>query len=391
MKKTLMIICAVLVLSMAMSQPAQAVDVPLVAGQDMLVGHVRVEVIEDAGVPVSLRVEYLLDEELYENCETGDFLELAEIHLHVAWQAALIPQNKKGMPKIGHFEYSGNPTVIDLDDIPGTRDTEVSIAAHAVVSNESEFCGICDELVIGSIPELVIDYTELDFNAESYFEITIGTETYPVWCVDIDHSMSLGVGPTAYDFPLYDVVTYAATCVPELYDPFPTELGSGYGALGGIDRPENLPAVVWILNQWRLQTAITALWTVPDIQWAVWSLMEAEGEITLNSDRQDIVDAVPAELPEPGCCDYVGVIIMPTQPVVIVDDEPVPVPDDELRQLAILLVPAPCCMDETAWALSGYPDDRDGILFAPVNPKNGKRSGSWAEHFTFPIALPDPG
>jgi hypothetical protein len=312
--------------------------------------------------------------ELYENCLTGDFLEFEEIHLHVAWQAGLIPTNNKNLPQIGHFEYSDVLNVIDLDDIPGTRDTEVSIAAHAVVSNESEFCGICDELVIGSIDELEIDYTELTGN--SYFEITIGDETYPVWCVDYDHSMSLGVGPTAYPFFLYDVTTYAATCVPELYDPFPTDLGSGYGALGGIDRPENLPAVVWILNQWRLQTAITATWTVSDIQWAVWSLVEAAGEITPTAAQQAIIDAVPAELPEPGCCDYVGVIIMPTQPVV----DLIPVPDIELRQLAILLVPAPCCMDETAWAL----DPVTGTLFAPDGPK-GKRSGSWAEYFSFVI------
>jgi hypothetical protein len=378
MKKTL-IICAVLVLSMVMSQPAEAdpLVVPLYAGQDLLVGHVTVEVIDDEGVP-TLRVEYLLDVDIYEeedvDCITGDFLEFEEIHLHVATSPGGIPVNKKGLPEIGHFMYNGNPTEIPLSAIPAVPGDTIYIAAHAVVYNESEFCGICDELVIGEIAELVIDYTEL--TGDSYFEITIGDETYPVWCVDFDHSMSLGIGPDAYPIDLEDVVTYAATCVPALYDPFPTDLGSGYGALGGIDRPENLPAVVWILNQWRLQTAITALWNVTDIQWAVWSLVEAAGEITPTAAQQAIIDEVPAELPEPGCCDYVGVIIMPTQPVV----DLIPVPDIELRQLAILLVPAPCCMDETAWAL----DPVTGTLFAPDGPK-GKRSGSWAEYFSFVI------
>jgi hypothetical protein len=373
MKKTLITICAVLIISMAMSQPAHAVMVPLVAGQDMLVGHVRVELDGD-----NLVVEYLLDEELYENCETSDFLEFKEIHLHVAWQPGLIPTNKKGLPEIGHFEYSDELNVIPIGDIPGTPDGEVSIAAHAVVGNESEFCGICDELVISNIAELEIAYTAV--TGDSYFEVTFGGKTYPVWCVDRDHSMSLGVGPTAYPFPLYNVATYAATCVPELYDPFPTELGEGYGPAGGIDRPENLPAVVWILNQWRLKTAITALWNVMDIQQAVWHLMETVGEEPINEAQQAIVDAVPAELPGPGCCDYVGVILAPSLPFPI----DVEVFDEDIRQLAIMLVPAPCCMDETAWGLSGYPDARNGILFAPLNDK-GKRSGSWAEHFEFPI------
>jgi hypothetical protein len=373
MKKTLITICAMLILSMAMSQPAQAVMVPLVAGQDMLVGHVRVE-----WVGGNLEVEYLLDEELYENCETSDFLEFKEIHLHVAWQPGLIPTNNKGLPQIGQFDYSDVLNVIPYGDIPGTPDTEVSIAAHAVVGNESEFCGICDELVIGNIEELSIAYTEL--TGDSYFEITFGGKTYPVWCVDHDHSMSLGVGPTAYPFPLEDVVTYAATCVPELYDPFPDVLGDGYGLLGGIDRPENLPAVVWILNQWRLHTAITAAWNVTDIQEVVWYLMEDIGDMPINAAQQLILDAIPDPLPEPGCCDYVGIIILPTLPVV----NDMLLLDSQLRQIAIMLVPAPCCMDETAWALSGYPDARNGILFAPIGG-NGKRSGSWAEYFNFPI------
>ena len=61
MKKTLITICAMLVFSMVMSLPAQAVEVPLVAGQDMPVGHVIVEQVDG-----SLSVEYVLDEVLYE-------------------------------------------------------------------------------------------------------------------------------------------------------------------------------------------------------------------------------------------------------------------------------------------------------------------------------------
>ena len=382
MKKTLITICAMLVFSMVMSLPAQAVEVPLVAGQDMPVGHVIVEQVDG-----SLSVEYVLDEVLYEGCETGDFLELMEIHLHVAYQADLIPTNNKGLPKIGHFEYNGNPTLIPLGEIPGTPGDTVYIAAHAVVGTDSEWCDICEEAATEMIDgeEVCIDFVEDDEPAgDSYFEVTINGKTYPTWCVDRDHSMSLNEGPTAYPFCFEDVVTlYSSTCAPDFY-PLPEELTSGYGDDGGIENPENLPAVLWILNEWHNNNP--AGWNVLDIQQVIWYLMEDDVDLN-NANQEAIHAAIPAEIPEPDCCDYVGVIIMPTQPVVIVDEVPVPVPDDELRQLAMMLVPAPCCIDETAWALSGYPDARDGILFAPAGPK-GKRSGSWAEYFTFPVVQP---
>jgi hypothetical protein len=366
----------------------------------MLVGHVTVEVIDDEGVP-TLRVEYLLDVDIYEeedvDCITGDFLEFEEIHLHVATSPDDIPVNKKGNPEIGHFMSNDNPTEIALTDIPGYEPgpdppatTVLYIAAHAVVYNWSEWCDICDELVIENVEELSIAYTE--DGGVSYFSITIGDETYPVWCVDYDHSMSLHIGPDAYPIDLEDVKFYFATCVPGFIDQFPIELGSGYGVLGGIDRPENLPAVVWILNQYRLRTSpLTDDWTVPNVQQAVWYLMEDIGDITLNPAQQAIVDAVPEILPEPGCCDYVGVIIAPSLPLPDPLDlgtgpapygpgRPHPALDDQVRQLAIMLVPAPCCMDETAWAL----DPVTGTLFVPAGP-SGKRSGSWAERFEFTI------
>jgi hypothetical protein len=380
--KKILIICAVLILSMVMSQTAQAVMVPLVAGQDLLVGHVRVEINLDG----DLEVEYLLDVDL--ECME---LEFEEIHLHVAWQADLIPTNNKNLPQIGQFQYSSPLTVIDLDGdaIPGTPDTEVSIAAHAVVSSPS--CDICEELTVGLIEELEIDYTEL--TGDSYFEITIGDTTYPVWCIDRDHSMSLYQG--GYPFTLYDVRTYTAICDGIAYESFPTELSEGYGELGGVDRPENLMLVLWIINQKMLGNPVADDWEVGDIQWVIWHLMEGltddeppVPQIPLqNEDQEAILAAAEAGVIDwyPGCCDYVGVILAPSLPLPdpLDSDDEVPL-DDQVRQLAIMLIPGPCCLDETAWALSENPE---GILFAPLNdkPNNTKRSGSWAEHFEFPI------
>jgi hypothetical protein len=247
-------------------------------------------------------------------------------------------------------------------DIPAGPTDTIYIAAHAVVGND--FCDICDELVVETVDEVCIDYTEI--GGDSYFEVTIDGETYPTWCVDIDHSMSLGVGPTAYPFCMDDVRLYSATCAPDFF-PLPTDLTTGYGSLGGIDRPENLELVLWILNEWHKNQP--AGWNVTDIQRVLWHLMEADGEVSLqNATQEDILAAaLAAEIYPPACCDYVGVIIMPTLPVV--DD--IPVPDGELRQLAIMLVPAPCC--ETAWG-----DAFDGIQFSDDN--------GWAVYFSHDLS-----
>ncbi len=100
---------------------AECVD--LIAGQSMDVGEVCVS---DDGD--TMTVEYTTD----------DGWQLVETHLHVAGEEADIPQNRKGNPKIGHFEHSDPHAWTDaysytfpLPDSGG--DDEWAIAAHAVV------------------------------------------------------------------------------------------------------------------------------------------------------------------------------------------------------------------------------------------------------------------
>jgi len=103
----------------------------LYAGQDIPVG--TVEVSNDAE---NLYVTYIINEE-------GWYL--TETHLHVACLESEIPQNKKGNPKPGQFDFkteheyfeeiTEEPFVISLDDIGCCNPV---IAAHAVVCKLGE-------------------------------------------------------------------------------------------------------------------------------------------------------------------------------------------------------------------------------------------------------------
>lgn len=98
----------------------------LIAGQNTDVGEVQVW--NDAEY---LHITYVID-------ALGWYL--TETHLHVACDESAIPQNKKGNPIPGHFDYSSEhefseevteePFVISLDDIGCCNPV---IAAHAVV------------------------------------------------------------------------------------------------------------------------------------------------------------------------------------------------------------------------------------------------------------------
>lgn len=67
---------------------------------------------------------------------------IKETHMHVADELIGIPMTKNGNPKVGHFEYSGthdNVTEVTYEvPIVWGPDTEVVIAAHAVVKLEGE-------------------------------------------------------------------------------------------------------------------------------------------------------------------------------------------------------------------------------------------------------------
>lgn len=75
---------------------------------------------------------------------TIDGWTLTETHLHLADDEAGLPQNRKGNPKVGHFEHSGshNPAVseftytISLAGLDAEAGDLLTIAAHAAVERE---------------------------------------------------------------------------------------------------------------------------------------------------------------------------------------------------------------------------------------------------------------
>ena len=82
---------------------------------------------------------------LYVKYETTGGWELTETHLAVADSFDDIPQTKKGNPKVGRFPYKmmHDPSVTEYTyviDLTWSADTELIIAAHAVVELRSDGC-----------------------------------------------------------------------------------------------------------------------------------------------------------------------------------------------------------------------------------------------------------
>jgi hypothetical protein len=103
----------------------------LVAGQNLIVGHVFVTN-DGTNLYVTYDAKYLLG-----FC-------LNETHLHVADLWSDVPQNN-GNPTPGQFDYKGEHDCVDtvsytvpLAGLDVNGDGELTIAAHAVVSNWNE-------------------------------------------------------------------------------------------------------------------------------------------------------------------------------------------------------------------------------------------------------------
>ena len=140
--------------------------IPLLAGQDILVGTVSVW--DDS---VNLYVKY----------ETTGGWVMTETHLAVVTEFADFHTNKPGNPMVGHFPYGDEniftntwEQTIELSVIPAVIGQELFIAAHAVVLNETA-TGLGDNLVVNGGFELPIvsgwavfadDYPGLEWTVE---------------------------------------------------------------------------------------------------------------------------------------------------------------------------------------------------------------------------------
>jgi hypothetical protein len=129
MKKVLFsLLILSLMLTLTMSTVFAAAGYRLVAGQNLIVGHVFVEN-DDTNLYITFDAKYNLG-----FC-------LNETHLIVTDTWDQVPQNN-GNPTPGQFDYKGEHNCVDtvsytvpLDDLDANGDGQVTIAAHAVVGN----------------------------------------------------------------------------------------------------------------------------------------------------------------------------------------------------------------------------------------------------------------
>ena len=370
--KKLCFLVAVVIFTLT-SSTALAVDEPLIAGQYYDIGTVRVT--NDAN---NLYVDYILDGD----CEVwGD---LAETHLHVAQTEPEIPQNKKGNPQIGLFEYSGAMSfTIPLASIPAVIGDTIVIAAHAVGPGWDELADALPEEV-----KLIV----YGYGTNPYLEIEIYDDGildgfHDAWCLDVYEDVEIG------DF---NAVVYAGVIAPEidwLLNNYMDYIGQTSDQ-GDPYVPGDIQAAIWLLTSgmpdYNLADPNFSKWAWGLYHWGDWTDHDA-GPITppdpgnrdaydaneYNDDvarSQEIADdaLLYGEGYEPGCCDVTGVILVPY------------IENGEIEYLQPLLIPVPAPCDETAWG-----DGIDGIPLAPTG-NNGKRSGSWAKYFEYVLAAPLP-
>jgi len=364
MKKIAFSVLTMVIMSIMVAQPAQAVTVELLAGQDMLAGTVTAEIV---GTDVVVTYQ-----------TSGAWL-LTETHLQIECSVGAIPQ-KNGNPIPGDFDYSmmHDPPVasyvytIPIVD-PGVEHPNFDkngkylvephdwsgcetlyIAAHAVVN------GLCSLDLEEALPEAVtmcVDWPESGDNA--YFPTVNVWDTflageYEGWCLQSQES---------FDLPCI-IADYSA----DVYSSYDAALSAF------VDHPENLPKVNWILNYINVgdpsacvgcDDGLTA-YTYGDIQQAIWQLasIQNDADTYLNDWCQCRVDEIVAaanawqvangDIPfVPGCGDYLGIVLIPYRA--------------DTSRMQPVIIKIPCNCDETAWG--------DGTDFSGKN---------WATYFTIP-------
>lgn len=353
MKKTIFIMA---ILCIGMVGSVQAITVDLIAGQDMPVG--TVEVTWDGG---DILVKYMLDGDC-------DGVLLTETHLHVSnavddFHGVV---TNKGNPKIGKFDYS-------MDHDPGVTEYEYRvlagnlpsggppyyIAAHGVTG--TEYCS-ADEL-----PGIVTAELTWDQSLDTYFKLVITSDDalngeHGAWCADVDLDAVGG----SIDWIVDSSVPAEINCL--LNNDYVGEIAADGEAFTIGD----VQLAIWILFDDDLDDLDDLKAVYPG---KVADLLDWFGPQTgsgLAADQasqaahiaQILEDVADCDL-IPGCCDVMGILLYP----------PLAEP---LNQPILIAIPAPCC--ETVWGFGG---DAVGIPFAPTNPNNGKRSGSWAMYFMF--------
>lgn len=294
-----------------------ATEVDLIAGQNILVGTVNVEV-----VGANYEITYNITNAGY--C-------ISETHLSVVTDKLNFPLNNAGNPVIGAFEYSMTHECISsyTYTVPTSKGT--FIAAHAVVHCISDVPSEAFEM---SLPDEVDVCVTAKGVPNHYFNIDIAPEnslsgSYGAWCADQDARLDNGHCFTADVYSSYEAL-------PE----------------GKFEHPENFGAVNWLMNQGFIGTEASpelGNYTFGDIQIAIWRLVDdsvcVDCEFTgpYNNDRIDMLVAMALmnKAFVPSCGEDVVILLVPT--------------DDS--QSIFITIPAPCgdCEETAFGAGCGFP------------------------------------
>ncbi|MBN1460346.1 MAG: hypothetical protein JXA57_12480 [Armatimonadetes bacterium] len=257
MKKTLtltIVLAVLLVLAFAGSAfAAEPQVVPLMAGQHTQVGTVTVS---NDGANMTVTYDITVD---------GWFL--TTTHLYVGTK-----EPKKSAP--GQFPYKHEDLYATSDTftvtvVPGTK---YYVAAHADVLNENDIIGYdCPTLeeLAALLPDSVLIKPVNYPNAGSYVDLTLSgglSGTFPAYCIDATHTIYLGS-------------EYAAN-VYSSFEQLPDYLTIGDDP--GIDNPENLDLVNWVVNQRFIGKASPSggFYTSADVQDAIWILIDDNPAVT---------------------------------------------------------------------------------------------------------------
>lgn len=212
----------------------------LIAGKQYDVGDIIITNDES-----NIYVTYLIN-------EPGWYMKLS--HMHVAQFEHEIPQNHKGNPKIGKFEYQmeHNKAIEYTIAVPYTwpAGTDIVVAAHAVVDFDETMTNLPDNahLIAGS-------GTTQSYLTDYISEAGTLNGEYNAWCIDYGHAIYLGV---PYEANVYSSI-------------------GDLSKLGQVDHPENLDKVNWLINQGFIgQTSSYAgsEFIHMDIQYAIWHIVD---------------------------------------------------------------------------------------------------------------------
>lgn len=154
------------------------------------------------------------------------------------------------MKKLGFFAVLCTVLLISCNVEP--------LGDETIKGINSQASSDCEVNLLPDLPDMVYACADAKPGTDSYFDLSIAdgplAGSYAAWCVDVARSLDEGDCFEANVFSSYDVL-------PD----------------GAVDRPENFDLINWVLNQdfvGKLSENGTDTYTLGDVQWAMWELID---------------------------------------------------------------------------------------------------------------------